>query len=158
MKRWKFVLAAIAMMAAATMMAGCGGSDDEYEPAPSVSDNKQEEYSDEDEEVTAPEPENDTENDAPQANQPVGGIRSDFKAAMDSYESFMNEYVDFMKKYSANPSDMGLLAEYSKYMSKLSEMTENFEKWDDEEMTDAEAAYYLDVQTRVNKKLLEVDD
>ncbi|MFR2155230.1 MAG: DUF6591 domain-containing protein [[Eubacterium] siraeum] len=28
---------------------------------------------------------------------------SDFKEAMDNYESFMNDYVDFMKKYKGKP-------------------------------------------------------
>lgn len=32
----------------------------------------------------------------------------------------------------------------------------NFEKWDDEDMNTAEASYYLDVQTRINKKLIEI--
>lgn len=35
-------------------------------------------------------------------------------------------------------------------------MVRDFEAWDDGEMNTAEAAYYLDVQTRVSKKLLEV--
>ena len=83
-------------------------------------------------------------------------IDPEFKAAMDSYESFMNEYVDFMKKYSENPSDFTLLADYATYMSKYSEFVKDFEKWEDEDMNDAETAYYIDVQTRVNNKLLEV--
>ncbi len=29
----------------------------------------------------------------------VNGMRKDFKEAMDSYEVFINEYVEFMKKY-----------------------------------------------------------
>lgn len=83
-------------------------------------------------------------------------IDPDFKAAMDSYENFMDEYVAFMKKYSANPTDMGLLADYADYMSKYADFVEDFEKWEDEEMNAAETAYYIDVQARVSKKLLEV--
>jgi hypothetical protein len=33
---------------------------------------------------------------------------------------------------------------------------ESFEKWDEEDMNDAETKYYLEVQKRVNKKLAEV--
>ena len=84
------------------------------------------------------------------------GIRSEFKAAMDSYESFMNEYVDFMKKYTDNPGDISLLADYADYMSKYSNFVEDFEEWDDDEMNAAETAYYIDVQARVSKKLLEI--
>lgn len=83
-------------------------------------------------------------------------IDSDFKAAMKSYENFMNEYVEFMKKYSANPTDMSLLADYTDYMSKYADFVEDFEKWADEDMNAAETAYYIEVQERVNKKLLEV--
>ena len=82
-------------------------------------------------------------------------IDPEFKAAMDSYEEFMDEYVAFMKKYKANPSDLSLLTDYANYMSKYAEFVEDFEKWEDEEMNAAETAYYIDVQARVSKKLLE---
>ena len=84
------------------------------------------------------------------------GLRPNFKKAMDDYEAFMNEYVKFMKKYSANPSDTSLLKDYTNYMTKYSKAVESFEKWDEEDMNAAETKYYLEVQTRVNKKLSEV--
>lgn len=85
------------------------------------------------------------------------GIGKEFKEAMDSYEKFMDEYIAFMKKYKkSNGTDMSLLADYSKYMSRYADMTKKFEKWEDEDINDAETAYYIKVQTRVNKKLLEV--
>lgn len=84
------------------------------------------------------------------------GISADFKAAMDSYESFMDEYVAFMKKYKDNPSNLSLLTDYADYMSKYADFAEDFEQWEDEDMNAAELSYYLDVQTRVSKKLLEV--
>lgn len=85
------------------------------------------------------------------------GMRTEFKEAMDSYESFMNEYCDFMKKYAeSDGTEIGLLADYTKYMSKYADAMEAFEAWDSEEMNMAETAYYLEVQTRISKKLLEV--
>ena len=87
---------------------------------------------------------------------PDSGLGKEFKAAMDSYEKFMNDYVAFMKKYQANPSDLTLLAEYSEFMSDYAKAMSDFAEWEDEEMNNEELAYYLDVQTRVNKKLLEV--
>lgn len=83
----------------------------------------------------------------------VSGLRSDFKKAMDSYESFMDEYVTFMKKYKDNPSDLTVLKEYADYMAKYAEMSSDFEKWNSEDMNDAETAYYLQVQSRVLQKL-----
>ena len=85
-----------------------------------------------------------------------GVISSDFKVAMDSYEKFMDEYVAFMKKYMDNPTDMSLVLDYANYSSKYADVVEKFEKWNDEEMNTAEMAYYIDVQARVSKKLLEV--
>lgn len=84
------------------------------------------------------------------------GMSKEFKNAMDSYENFMNEYVDFMKKYNNNPSDLTLLAEYSKYVKKYSDMCDKFDKWQNEDLNSTEMAYYIDVQGRVSKKLLEV--
>lgn len=83
-------------------------------------------------------------------------LGAEFKAAMDSYETFMNEYVDFMKKYQDNPSDISLIGDYADYVKKYSDFVDDFEKWEDEEMNTAETAYYIDVQARVSKKLLEI--
>lgn len=83
-------------------------------------------------------------------------IRKDFKDSMDSYEKFMNEYVAFMKKYAkSDGTDLSMLTDYSKYLSKYSDMMSKFEKWDDQNLNDAEMKYYLEVQGRVSKKLLE---
>lgn len=103
--------------------------------------------------VEAPKP---TES-KPATNNNNSGLRKEFKDAMDSYESFMNEYIEFMKKYSnSNGADLGLLADYSKYVAKYAEMGQKFDKWKNEDMNEAETAYYIQVQTRVNQKLLEV--
>ena len=85
----------------------------------------------------------------------VNGMRKDFKEAMDSYEAFMNEYVAFMKKYNANPNDPTLMTDYARYMSKYADACEKFNEWESADMNDAETAYYIDVQARVSKKLLE---
>lgn len=98
--------------------------------------------------TTEKEPDNDASNN--------GSLNPNFKAAMDSYENFMDEYVAFMKKYKANPGDLNLLADYTDYMSKYTDFVEDFEKWEDEDMNDAETAYYIGIQSRVSKKLLEV--
>ena len=85
-----------------------------------------------------------------------GGLDPDFKAAMDSYEDFMDEYVAFMKKYNENPTDLTLIGEYSEFMTEYAQFAEDFAKWENEEMNAAETAYYLEVQSRVSQKLLEV--
>ncbi len=96
------------------------------------------------------------EKKAEKKKEDKGALRTDFKAAMDSYEEFMDKYVKFMKKYDKNPSDLELLADYADYMSKYADFVKDFEKWEKKDMNPAETAYYIKVQTRVNKKLLKV--
>lgn len=84
------------------------------------------------------------------------GLDPDFKAAMDSYEEFMNEYVAFMKKYNDNQSDLSLLADYAKFSLKYTEFMDDFEKWEDTDLNTEESQYYIEVQSRVTQKLLEI--
>lgn len=87
----------------------------------------------------------------------VDGMRPEFIEAMNEYEDFMNEYCDFMEKYAeSNGTDIGLLTDYAKYVSKYADMVEAFAEWEGDDMNTEEAKYYLDVQTRINKRLLEV--
>lgn len=87
----------------------------------------------------------------------VDGMRPVFKEAMDSYEEFMTEYCEFMKKYSeSDGTDLGLLADYADYMLKYADIMQDFEAWESGDLNTAELSYYIDVQTRINKKLLEV--
>lgn len=125
-----------------------------------INDNSEEENSDVTDETTTTEDEQTTtdtttkESEKKETNS--GGIRADFKSAMDSYEKFFDEYVAIMKKYANNPSDMSILGDYTKYMGKYAQMMGDFEKWESEDMNAAETAYYLEVQGRITKKLLEV--
>ena len=64
----------------------------------------------------------------------------------------------FIDEFFIDPDSQqrGYGSKLLKYMTKYSKAMESFEKWDEEDMNDAETKYYLEVQTRVNKKLLEV--
>lgn len=87
----------------------------------------------------------------------VDGMHADFKKAMDDYEEFMDEYVAFMKKYSeSNGTNASLLSDYTSYMTKYAEAMDSFDKWESENMNSKETAYYIEVQTRVSQKLLDV--
>ena len=89
-------------------------------------------------------------------NTPATGIRSDFKEAMDAYEEFYAEYCEFLTKYSENPTDFTLIAKYGELLLKAEQMDAAFEKWESEDLTDEELKYYLDVQNRVMKMLVDV--
>ena len=97
-----------------------------------------------------------TEPQKPADDTPANGIRPDFKKAMDAYEAYVDEYCEFMKKYDADSSNLTLLMEYGKMVSKLNEMTDAYDEWESEDLTDEELKYYIDVQARVSKKLIDV--
>lgn len=101
-------------------------------------------------ETTKPE---ETEKD----NSNNSGMNPDFKASMDSYEEFVDEYVAFMKKYAkSDGTDLDMLNDYVEFMSDYDEMYNEISKWGNKELNAEEMEYYIDVQTRVNNKLLEV--
>lgn len=88
----------------------------------------------------------------------ASGVSPDFKATMDEYEAFFNEYCDFMESYSQNPSDPMLIAEYASMMSQYSDTMAALEAIDESSLSAADSAYYLEVQTRINQRLLEVGE
>ena len=47
-----------------------------------------------------------------------------------------------MEKYSKNPTDAGLMADYMSYMQKYDDFTKKFDQWGGEDLNDAELAYY----------------
>ena len=100
-------------------------------------------------ETIAPKQESEAKNNSTQ-------VSADFKATMDSYEAFFDEYIDFMKKYSESDDVTALLADYTDYMTKYADYMQKLGEIDEESLSDADLAYYLEVQTRINKKLLEV--
>ena len=84
----------------------------------------------------------------------VNGMRKEFKEAMDSYESYMDSYVEFMKTYDS--SSATALIEYSKMLMEYANLADKFEKWNDGTLNNAELSYYIEVQSRVNQKLLSI--
>lgn len=82
-------------------------------------------------------------------------VRTDFKEFLDEYEEFMDEYCDFMKKYADSNNDPTMLADYMNIMVKYAEFSGKAAELEKEEMTEAEAKYYIEVTARVSKKLIE---
>ncbi len=134
-KRWRLAVGIVALILVIVLCAACGSNaqtSGEATPPPASTESAESTTSISD-----------------------GELRSDFKEAMDSYENFMNDYAEFMKKYKDNPTDTSLFADYADYMTKYADMVEKFDKWESEDLNDAELAYYIDVQARVSKLLLE---
>ena len=83
-------------------------------------------------------------------------VTPSFKEMMDSYEAFFDEYIDFMKKYKENPSDLSLISEYTEYLSKYSDYMSKLSAVDTDSLSAADLAYYTEVNARITKKLAEV--
>lgn len=81
-------------------------------------------------------------------------VDPELKAFLDEYEKFMDEYIDFMKKYDGSDNSVELISDYTSIMQQYAEFAETIEKYDSEEMSGADAAYYLEVVNRVNEKML----
>ena len=114
---------------------------------------------DDEEETTKPsKTETTTEKQTEEATtkkQSSSSVSSDFKKTMDEYEKFMDKYIDFMNKYKENPSDLGLLADYAKMMSDYADYCDEIDNIDEDELSDADLAYMLEVTNRVNQKLID---
>lgn len=81
-------------------------------------------------------------------------IRPEMKEAIDAYEDFVDEYIAFMEKYGdSDGNDLSLLLDYTNFMSKLTDYTDKMEKMEDD-MTDAEMVYYLEVMNHCNEKII----
>ncbi|MBS4785058.1 MAG: hypothetical protein KH009_02995 [Clostridiales bacterium] len=100
-------------------------------------------------------PEEPVKEEAPEA-EPTG-IRPEFKAAMDSYEAFFDEYVAFMRKYAnADPTDaLMLLSDYADYMDQYADTMEKLSALDDGTLSSEELDYYIEVYARITQKLLD---
>lgn len=81
-------------------------------------------------------------------------VNPELKAFLDEYEKFMDEYIDFMKKYDSSDNTVELISDYTSIMQQYAEFAETIEKYDSEEMSGEDAAYYLEVVNRVNEKML----
>lgn len=86
----------------------------------------------------------------------IDGMRKEFKEAMDSYEAFFDEYVEFIDNYTNSESTASLLLEYAQFMAQYEETYEKMEAWEDNDLNDVEAAYYLEVTSRITQKLISI--
>lgn len=85
-------------------------------------------------------------------------VDPDFKATMDSYETTINNYCDFMIEYNnAGPEDTAsMLADYTSYLQQYTETIDGLNSIDQDSLSAADLAYYIEVNGRISQRLLEV--
>lgn len=97
-----------------------------------------------------------TENEATSADSNTSSDSQDFKATMDAYESFMNEYCDFMEKYENSDDTAGMLADYADMMSQYGEWVDKIDDIDEDSLSADDLAYYTQINARVLQRLGEI--
>ena len=83
------------------------------------------------------------------------GVTPELKAFLDSYEAYMDEYIEFMTLYKENPTDITYVTKYATMMAKYAEFANAAEAYDVDEMSEADQEYYIEVMTRINQKLMD---
>ena len=77
-----------------------------------------------------------------------------WKESLVEYDKWADDYIAFMKKYNANPSDPSLLSDYTKMYAQYSNWAIKFAKiQEDEELTDEEEAEISKEYSRITLKL-----
>ena len=133
------------------------GYDDETNMVHSVlllqSDNPKYSYNNDYEKIVESSDKIDKSDGMSQSNS--GLVNTSVKEALDSYEAFIDEYIAFMQRYESSSDTSSLLMEYMDYLTRYADLTEKMEKMEDEDMSDADYAYYTEVMLRCSQKLLQ---
>lgn len=124
----------------------------------------QESTSAENESAAAEEPQISTETETVEETQSseeiktATGVNPELKAYLDTYEAFMIEYVEFMKKYSEDSGNAILMmADYLKMLERYQEFAEKLDEYKDEDMSTEDMKYYMEVMNRCNMMLLDLE-
>ncbi|MDO4545931.1 MAG: hypothetical protein Q4C25_07215, partial [Bacillota bacterium] len=99
---------------------------------------------------------NESEKSGENAGELVDGMRLEFKAAMDSYEEFFNEYCNFMKKYNNSSDQSGMMSDYTDMLTQYTDTMTKMNEWENKDLNDAELKYYTEVTGRIAKNLAKV--
>ena len=78
-------------------------------------------------------------------------VTPEFKELMDNYEAFFDEYIAFMDNYDENNLD--LMYDYLNYLEKFANTMDKLSEIDENELSEADTLYYLEVTTRIYAKL-----
>ena len=79
-----------------------------------------------------------------------------FREAMDSYETFFDEYAAFMQKYKASNDAASMLADYSTFLTRYADVMQKIGAIDSSKLSADDAAYYLQVMARIEQKLASI--
>ncbi|MBR3001844.1 MAG: hypothetical protein IKF39_12670 [Oscillospiraceae bacterium] len=154
----KKVIALTLVLALALFLCSCGDAKSTASDDVPETDTRQEQPAAEQQEVketeTEPEKQEETVSEEKEEDTVQTGIRPEIKEAIDSYETFINSYCEFMESYDS--TNLTMLAKYTELMTTYVDVTEKFEAMEDQDLNDEELKYYTEVSLRCSSKLLEV--
>ena len=78
-------------------------------------------------------------------------VDPDFKAALDGYEIIIDDYINFMNDYDETNPEM--IDAYFEYLKKYVDVMDKIEQIDADNLSEADALYYIDFTARIYKKL-----
>lgn len=155
-KIWKWIIGIIVVLA--LFGRGSGGSSNtqsrsvqEVQPAQVIEEPAQEEV--QEESAAAETAETAPAEQAASTPSSIPGVSAEFKNAMDEYEAFFDQYVEFMQKVTES-NDISMMGKYAEMMSQYAVTMQALEEMGEREMTNAELAYYIEVTSRIEQKLL----
>ena len=94
----------------------------------------------------------------PASAPPQEGVTPEFKRYMDSYEEFFDEYIAFMQSLDEEEEGLGFLLKYAAMMERYAEVMDSLDAVDEEALSTADEIYYLEVLSRINRKLLNASE
>ena len=85
---------------------------------------------------------------------PVDGSGEvDFKACMDEYEKFFDEYIAFMNEYNNSDNVVKLVLDYARFTKRYDETMTALEAIEEDKLSASDHKYYITVMGRINQKL-----
>ncbi len=98
-----------------------------------------------------------TNNTAPVNSSNETSSNVEWKQFLKEYEEWVDRYIEVLKKYKANPSDMSILSDYTEMMTELTEWSEKADEVqaDLENASPQELAEYSKEVARIATKIAE---
>lgn len=87
----------------------------------------------------------------------VKSSSTNVRELLDTYEAFIDEYVDFMITYKDSDDVSGMLTDYADIVARYSDLSEQIDDIDESSLSADDYAYYIEVLGRVTERLKELE-
>ena len=81
-------------------------------------------------------------------------VSPDIKEFLDSYELFMDKYIECMEKVESDASTISLMTDYYDILAQYDDYVKKLDKLENSSLSETDYEYYIEVTSRVTKKML----